>query len=775
VEPTPLRTLVGSEWARRDGEPLADAILDAVSDAVIAIDSHYRVIWINRAAAALYHTTPEAALGRGLRELYAYEWDRPEDEAAAFRALEETGSWRGANTHVLPNGTRLRVESTVSVLRRSIAGAARDEDRTPGLLAVIRDCTAEHAARARAAEERDFFERLLDLMPVLVTRYDTRLSRVYFNRAFVATLGWTEADSRAHDIMELCYPDPAVRAAAAEFMARPGSGWREIPTRAKDGRTLQVLWANVLVAGDIQVGVGLDVSDNRRVQQSLRDSEERARVALDAAELGNFRHDYATGVVQLDERCARHFGFDHTQVSLADLVARVHPDDLPPLREAVRRAWLPDNDPHDYRAEYRVVHPDGTVHWLAVRGRVHFGGTGSARHRVLGVAVTQDVTARKDAELALRDYAERLREADRRKDVFIATLAHELRNPLAPIRNAVRVLASTAAGAREQQWSRDVIDRQVCTMARLLDDLLDAARITQGKVELRRESVLLAGVVETAVETSRPLIDARQHAFETALPEVPVRLDADPVRLCQVIANLLNNAAKYTPPGGRITLRATLEADEVHLVVTDSGIGLDRPSLARIFDVFEQVETNRLQSEGGLGIGLALVKGLVEQHGGRVAAESAGPGLGAAFHIWLPAAGHAPAVAEATADRAGGARRRVLVADDNRDNAEMLAMLLRLEGHEVAVEHSGAAALAAAIETEPEVAFLDIGMPGLDGYALAERLRAHPFAKRPVLVAVTGWGQAEDRRRALAAGYDHHLTKPADPALVSAILDAAGQ
>lgn len=394
--------------------------------------------------------------------------------------------------------------------------------------------------------------------------------------------------------------------------------------------------------------------------------------------------------------------------------------------------------------------------------------------RVAGVLVTsEETTARVLAERRLHraiedaHRAEReLGHADRMKDEFLATLAHELRNPLAPIRQAARVARSSGVSDEQLRWSTGIIERQVSHMALLLDDLLDVSRITRGILVLRRERVSLAEVIAAAVETSRPAIDTRAHALEVELPAAPVWVDADPLRLGQVLGNLLNNAAKYTDRGGRIRLWTSQPAaGTVAIHVRDSGIGLDAASLTRVFEMFSQVTSSIERSEGGLGIGLALVRGLVEMHGGRVEARSDGPGRGSEFVVQLPLPATTGDVA-APPSRARAlppAPRRILVADDNVDAAESLALLLRLEGHVVEVVHDGAQAVAAAARVRPDVALLDIGMPRLNGYEAAQRLRAIAAGGEPMLlVAVTGWGQRDDRRRASAAGFDHHLTKPVD-------------
>ncbi|AKJ30384.1 GAF domain-containing protein [Caldimonas brevitalea] len=362
-------------------------------------------------------------------------------------------------------------------------------------------------------------------------------------------------------------------------------------------------------------------------------------------------------------------------------------------------------------------------------------------------------------------FVDDLREADRRKDLFLATLAHELRNPLAPVLQAVHILGMPAAGEAERSWSRRVIERQVHNMSLLLDDLLDVSRITLGKLQLKKEHVALGDVVRSAVETAQPLIDARRHSLTLDLPSEPVWLQADPLRFAQILANLLTNAAKYTDPGGRLVLRAHCEGGELFTSVRDNGIGLERSALRSIFGMFTQATASLDRSQGGLGIGLALVRGLVELHGGGVEAHSEGPGRGSEFIVRLPLgrAGHGGLPAATTSgDAVQAARtRRVLVADDNRDAAETLSAFLQMQGHDVRTAYDGQQALAVAQEFRPEVCLLDIGMPRLNGFQVASRLR-ETHARPPVMIALTGWGQEADKQRTLQAGFDRHFTKPVD-------------
>src|SRR4051812_18665475 len=376
------------------------------------------------------------------------------------------------------------------------------------------------------------------------------------------------------------------------------------------------------------------------------------------------------------------------------------------------------------------------------------------------------------AKLATRERAEAsLRDSDRRKDEFLATLAHELRNPLAPIRQAVTISQNPAATEAQKNWSHEVITRQVQHMSLLLDDLLDISRITRGTLELRRKRTQLANVIESAIETARPAIDVKRHALGVHLPQQPVTLDVDPLRLSQVLSNLLTNAAKYTDPDGQLRIDAELLGGEVVIRVIDNGIGIAPEAMPDLFTMFSQVRTVDDRSDGGLGIGLALSRGLIELHGGRLDAHSQGPGTGSEFVVRLPATSQAQAapVAISAPEESALKRRRVLIADDNIDAGESLAMLLRLDGHDVELASNGPQAVELFDQMKPEIAILDIGMPGLNGYEVARRIR-QKAQKSVTLIAVTGWGQEADKAQAAAAGFDHHFTKPVEPAVLSALV-----
>ncbi|HYV17848.1 MAG TPA: ATP-binding protein [Verrucomicrobiae bacterium] len=393
---------------------------------------------------------------------------------------------------------------------------------------------------------------------------------------------------------------------------------------------------------------------------------------------------------------------------------------------------------------------------------------------VLGLFVT-DLTREKQTE-SLAAAQEALREADRRKNEFLAMLAHELRNPMAPIRNAVSILRVTGGNPESVRSMCCMLERQVGQMVRLVDDLLDVSRITRDRIELRRERVELASVLNQAVESVRPHFRNGRHTISLDLPEEPVWLDADPVRLTQIFTNLLDNACKYMEPGGRVWLSAETAparagniaapagtTGEVVVRVRDAGIGIPAEQLSRIFEMFTQVDTSLERRSTGLGIGLTLVSRLVELHGGRVEARSEGPGTGSEFVVTLPTAGPPAVRQDAREGDRPMKRYRMLVVDDNRDSAESLALLLKLTGHETHTALDGEAALTAAQETKPDVVLLDIGMPKLNGYDACRKIRSEPWGQSMILIAQTGWGQEDDRRRTEEAGFDGHVVKPVDP------------
>jgi signal transduction histidine kinase/ActR/RegA family two-component response regulator len=408
---------------------------------------------------------------------------------------------------------------------------------------------------------------------------------------------------------------------------------------------------------------------------------------------------------------------------------------------------------------------------LKARGRVlgvltlALGASGRS-YGAADLTLAEDLASRAASALENARLYRDIQERDHRKNEFLAMLAHELRNPLAPIRNAVQLLRQGNEDEAAIQWGFDVIDRQVKQMVRLVDDLLDVSRITRGKVQLKTEPIDVATAVSTAVETSRPLIDERRHELAVTMPPSPLWVSADPARLAQILANLLNNAAKYTPEEGRVAFTIEREGDDAVFRVRDSGVGIAAEMLPRVFDLFTQIDRSLDRAEGGLGIGLTLVHRLVEMHGGTVQVFSEGLGCGSEFVVRLPAV-VAPCVSEQplngqhpAAIEVGGLR--ILVVDDNRDSAHSLAFLLESQGHVIRTAYDGLAAVEAVDDFDPDAVVLDIGLPRLDGYEAARRIRARPRLKPLLLVALTGYGHEENRLQAEAAGFDHHLVKPVD-------------
>ncbi len=505
------------------------------------------------------------------------------------------------------------------------------------------------------------------------------------------------------------------------------------------------------------------IAAREHATQALQESEHRFRTLVEQVK------DYAIFMTNLEGRptswnegVRRVLGFEEAEFLGANIIEKIFtPED--------QAQGVPEAELHEAAATGRA----GNDRWMRRKDGSRFWASGvttglrDAAGSLLGYSkVMRDLTSSKEAE-------ESLRQADRRKDEFLATLAHELRNPLAPLRNSLNILQITACDDPSTERLCETMERQVNHLVRLVDDLLEVSRITRGKIELRKETVELAAIARNAIETSRPLIDAAGVQLAISLPQEPIVLIGDPVRLGQIFANLLNNAAKYTNEGGQIWFTARRDNDEAVISVRDTGIGIAQELLPNVFDMFMQVERATSRSQGGLGIGLTLVRSLVELHNGRVTADSQGPGTGSEFVVRLPLA-ETEALATHPKSSSGPSHilpsRRILVVDDNVDSAKTLGMLLKYLGADVQVVHDGPAALAAIENYRPNVVLLDIGMPGMDGFEVAKRVRARDEFGSVTLIALTGWGQQDDRRRTHEAGFDHHLVKPADIATLQSLL-----
>jgi PAS domain S-box-containing protein len=619
----------------------------------------------------------------------------------------------------------------------------------------------QRAERELAAEREELRTTLASIGDAVIST-DAAGRVKYINAVAEALTGWTQAEAAGRplpEVFQICHEttrepaeDPALRALREGVVAGLANHTVLI---ARDGteRPIDDSAAPMLDESGAPIGVVLvfrDVSERRRAEEAqarLAAIVEWSQDAIVSKTLGGVIRTWNAGAERL-------FGYTAEEAVGQPITIIIPPDRLDEEDAILSR--VASGDPVEHYETIRVA-KDGR--------RRHISLTVSPirdpEGRIIGASkVARDVTARQEAEEALR-------EADRRKDEFLAVLAHELRNPLAPLRNGLQVMQLAPGDAKLAAKTRAMMDRQLSHMVRLIDDLLDVSRIGCNKIELRRSRVLLADVVSSAVEIARPAIEAAGHELTVALPPEPIHLDADLTRLAQVFGNLLNNSAKFTDRRGQIWLTATRDGEQAQVTVRDTGIGIPAAALPQIFDLFNQVNQSIERSSGGLGIGLALVRGLVEMHGGTVEAASPGHGQGSTFTVRLPmlkdreeASPVEPA--EQGPDPAAGSQRRILVVDDNRDSAASMATMLQLLGNETLIAHDGLEAIESAARFRPQVILMDIGMPGLNGYEATRRIREQPWGPQVAIIALTGWGQEVDRLRSKEAGCDHHLVKPVD-------------
>jgi signal transduction histidine kinase/ActR/RegA family two-component response regulator len=659
-----------------------------------------------------------------------------------------------------------------------------DEPDSPhgvgGVLVTCSETTEQVLAERKLASERERFLQLFDQAPTFLAmlrgpehRYEMANPAYLTLLSNRSIIGRTVADALPEAVAQgyVAILDEVFRtgipysAWGAKFVYQPPSGG-PLEERYVDFVFQPMTAPDATVIGILVQGV--DVTARAQSDRALAMSRARLDYATRLSGVGFWYCDLPFEVLEWDDRVKDHFFFPPSaRINIDDFYARIHEEDRGATRAAIE-ASIRDKSPYDI--VYRTVHPTtGETKWIRALGGTDYAPDGTPTHFD---GVTVDVSAQKLDQQRLAGLNLQLREQDRRKDEFIATLSHELRNPLAPIRAAAKVIASPLAAPTQLRQAQQIVERQVNHMALLLDDLLDIARITQGKLQLKKETLALIPVVDAAVEAVRPTLDGKNQQLELNLPHEPILLDADHLRLSQVISNLLMNAVKYSDPGKKIELTCAVQGHMLRLSIKDEGIGIAPDSMPRIFDMFSQVDSVSRRSEGGLGIGLALVKGITELHGGSVEARSQGLGSGSEFIVQLPIAARpkASALRAADAQQAPSGQRRILVADDNRDAAESLAMLLEMAGHEVRVAHHGQAALSLAQSFRPDTALLDIGMPDISGYEVAQSLRREPWGAKLLLVALTGWGQDGDKRRAVEAGFDHHLIKPVDPDLLAEMI-----
>jgi PAS domain S-box-containing protein len=510
------------------------------------------------------------------------------------------------------------------------------------------------------------------------------------------------------------------------------------------------------------LSVSRDITEAHRALQDRLELVSRLQFTLDVAEFGEWDLDLVTQRATCTPRCDQCFGYSDgaPEWTVERMLEHVHPADRSRVAAAMQAAR---DGLQALRFECRVVWPDGGIHWISAHGSLY--RSAGRNDRLIGLV--SDITERMRTTEALQD-------ASRNKDEFLAMLAHELRNPLAPISAAAQILTMGRADHALTLKAGGIIDRQARHMNRLLDDLLDVSRVTQGLVQLAMTRLDLKRVVADAVEQARPMIEQYQHQFTVQLDPSLAFVVGDDKRLVQVLANLLNNAAKYTPRGGNVVLRMTCGDGHARISVKDDGVGMAADTLEHAFELFSQAARSSDRSTGGLGLGLALVKSLVDRHGGMVSGHSAGKGCGSEFIVMLPlvTAGAAPLAPAADVVRPAPAAPmlRLLIVDDNRDAAEMLGMYLEAAGHEIHIAYDGADALARAGAIGPNACLLDVGLPDMSGYELAQRLRELPAARGAEMIAITGYGSKSDREHSAQAGIDHHLTKPVDTTLLTHLL-----
>lgn len=726
-------------------------LLDFLPVAALTCDAEARITYFNREAVRLWGRK----LAPGERLSADHGW--------MARSLRDGRAYHGNEIEVR------RADGSVRAALAHASPVIDEHGRRVGAIGIFVDITERKRTEEALHESEHRFARFMHHLPGLAWIKDLGGRYLFVNEKAERAFRRTREEIYGRTDAELVEPRFAELFAHSDRqVVATGSAVEVIEeTERPDGRRRHALVKKFPIPGAdgrpaLIGGIAIDITERLRAEEALRTSEQLYRAIGESIDYGVWVCDPDGRIVYASESFLKLTGLSQEQCSSQDWLEALHPEDVEPALAAWREA-LRTGRQLDVELRFRGV--DGAWHPVLARGVPVVNERGET---TAWAGIHLDISRQKQVE-------EELREADRRKDEFLATLAHELRNPLAPIRNSLSVLrlAGTGPGAERVY---EMMERQVDQMVRLVDDLLEVSRIRRGKVALRRERVELGVVLRAAIETSRPAIETARHRLEVALPDEPLPLDADPVRLAQVFANLLNNAAKFTEEGGRIALRAERDGDTVVVSVRDDGVGIPVDQLEEVFDAFRQVDGSLARARGGLGIGLTLVRRLVELHGGRVEARSEGPGTGSEFRVTLPlATGDARAAAEEEAPAPGSERsaapRRVLVVDDNPDAAESLEMLLRVLGAETRVAGDGEAALAAVRDFHPSIVLLDLGMPGMDGYEVARRIRERPDELgRPLLIALTGWGQPEDRRRTREAGFDDHLVKPVDLGVLKSLL-----
>lgn len=735
-----------------------EAICNNASVALFIKDRQQHCVYMNPAAEELTGYSLEEVQGRPLHDfIHRLRPDGspyPVEECPLDRALPEQNREQGEEVFVHKDGHFYPVAFTASPIRR--------DGEVVGTVLEARDITEQRRTQQALQRSESRFRNLADSLPQLVWEANAEGGVEYYNARAAEYGGIERCPDGRWSWQPAVHPEDIPATEAAWRQAVQTGRPYEIEHRVymADGRLRWHLSRAVAVrqpSGELRwFGTATDIHNSRLADEALRESEQRYRLIARATNDVIWDWDLATDRVSWNEAVVEQFGLSPAEMGpgVEGWTGRIHPEDRDRVFSGIRAAI--EGGGESWGDEYRFRKQDGSYATFLDRGYIGRDAGGRA-YRMIGSML--DLTERRRAEEALAAANTRLRESDRRKDEFLAMLAHELRTPLASLTSALQLISRSDLEPAQVERMQALAQRQAGNLARLVDDLLDVSRVTRGAIDLRPEPVDLGEVVERALESVQGLVGEKQHEINVDAAQTTVL--ADPARLEQVVINLLSNAAKYTPTGGRIGVTVEGRAGQAVLRVRDTGIGLEPELLGRVFELFGQGRRGLARSEGGLGIGLTIVRTLVQMHGGEVEARSEGRGRGSEFVVRLPLA-QAPA---RRPDEGGkisepAEPRRVLVVDDNTDAADTLALLLRQAGHAVAVAHDGAEALAQAAVIKPQVALLDIGLPGMDGYELAQRLREHPATAGAALAAVSGYGQPEDQARTRAAGFDAHFVKP---------------
>lgn len=745
--------------------------LASIGDAVITADINGGVTFLNPVAQSLTGWTLEEAAGQPLNRVFRIinEESRQPVESPTVRALRE-GVIVGLANHSLliaKDGTERPIDDSAAPIRN-------DKGAVAGVVLVFRDISERRRHEQHLQDALTYADNIIATMrePFLVLDKTLRVQTA--NRAFYQTFHAEKEETEGRFLYDLGngqWNIPRLRALLEGVLSNSH------PIHDCDvehdfpaiGKKIMLLNARRFESVDSQPDLILlaieDVTERKQAEVAEQTSEVRYRRLFQTAK---------DGILILDANTLK---IIDANPFMTELLGYAHDEFLG------KELWEIGlfGDERASQAAYQELQEKGYIRYDHLpletkngkRAEVEFvSNIYQVDHRPVAQCNIRDISERRLLEKQITAQAEALADLHRRKDEFLAMLSHELRNPLAPISNAVHLLRLQKGENSIQRQARDIIERQVGQLSHLIDDLLEISRINAGRVQLRQERVAVSGIVECAVESVRPLVDRHKHELTVSLSPQPIWLYADAARLEQVLVNLLNNAAKYTDEGGHIWLTVQQEVDACVLRVRDTGIGITPELLPRIFDLFTQAARSSARSQGGLGIGLCLVHRLVEMHGGTVEAYSA-LGQGSEFVVRLPTvvspASQPPSPAKETAEPTGPSLR-VLVVDDNVDTAQSLAMLLKVSGHQVRIAHTGPTALEAALDYRPNVVLLDIGLPEMDGYEVAKRIRQQPFLQNVVLVAMTGYGHDTDRQRSHEGGFNAHLVKPADFAKVQQIL-----